>query len=106
MRLWNDADIDLQPPPKERSSTSGAFLMLSPMSLLPRIDAWQRRTPAAAVVFGVLKKFSDDSLNQYAVALAWYGFLAIYPLLLVVVTVLGFIGVSSLGTGIVQTLHQ
>jgi uncharacterized BrkB/YihY/UPF0761 family membrane protein len=73
---------------------------------LAKVDAWQRRTPAAAVVYGIVKKFGDDRLNQYVVALGWYGFLAIYPLLLVVVTVFGFIGVSSLGNGIVSTLHQ
>ncbi len=66
--------------------------------VLARIDAWQRREQgAAAVAYGVLKKFGDDKLNQYVVGLGWYGFLAIYPLLLVVVTIFGFIGVSSLG---------
>ena len=39
-------------------------------------------------------------------ALGWYGFTAIYPLLLVVVTVFGYIGAASLGTAIVHTLHQ
>jgi uncharacterized BrkB/YihY/UPF0761 family membrane protein len=74
--------------------------------LLAKLDGWQRRTPPAAVAYGVLKKFGNDNLNQYVVGLGWYGFLAIYPLLLVVVTIFGFIGVSSLGTGIVSTLHQ
>jgi uncharacterized BrkB/YihY/UPF0761 family membrane protein len=40
------------------------------------------------------------------VALAWYGFTAIFPLLLVVVTMLGFIGAQSIGTGIIGTLHE
>jgi uncharacterized BrkB/YihY/UPF0761 family membrane protein len=40
------------------------------------------------------------------VALGWYGFVAIYPLLLVVVTVFGFIGAASLGHHLVSTLHQ
>ncbi len=75
-------------------------------SLLATLDGWQRRSPPAAVTYGVLKKFGDDGLNRYVVGLGWYGFLAIYPLLLVVVTIFGFIGVSSLGSGIVSTLHQ
>jgi uncharacterized BrkB/YihY/UPF0761 family membrane protein len=75
-------------------------------AVLTRIDEWQRHTKAVAVAYGVIKKFGDDRLNQYVVGLGWYGFLAIYPLLLVVVTVLGFIGVSSLGSGLVSTLHQ
>ena len=40
------------------------------------------------------------------VALAWYGFTAIFPLLLVVVTVFGFIGAESIGQGIIHTLHE
>jgi uncharacterized BrkB/YihY/UPF0761 family membrane protein len=75
-------------------------------TLLANLDAWQRRTAPAALTYGVLKKFGNDNLNQYVVGLGWYGFLAVYPLLLVVVTIFGFIGVSSLGTGIVSTLHQ
>ena len=43
---------------------------------------------------------------EFVVALGWYGFVAIYPLLLVVVTVFGFIGAASLGHSLVSTLHQ
>ncbi len=73
---------------------------------LGAVDRWQRthRVPAAA--YAVVKKFGDDQANQYVVALGWYGFVAIYPLLLVVVTVLGFIGAPSLGHHLVSTLHQ
>jgi uncharacterized BrkB/YihY/UPF0761 family membrane protein len=53
-----------------------------------------------------VKKFGDDNANLVVVALAWYGFTAIFPLLLVVVTVFGFIGAESLGTGIVNTLQK
>ena len=35
----------------------------------------------------MLKKFGDDNANLLVVALAWYGFTAIFPLLLVVVTI-------------------
>jgi uncharacterized BrkB/YihY/UPF0761 family membrane protein len=70
------------------------------------LDNWQRRTRSAGVPYAVVKKFGDDNANLLVVALAWYGFTAIFPLLLVVVTVLGFIGAQSVGTGIIQTLHQ
>jgi uncharacterized BrkB/YihY/UPF0761 family membrane protein len=70
------------------------------------VDGWQRRHGIPAVGYGVTKKFGDDNANLYVVALGWYGFTAIYPLLLVVITVFGFIGEDSLGTGIVHTLHQ
>jgi uncharacterized BrkB/YihY/UPF0761 family membrane protein len=70
------------------------------------IDRWQRRHRTPAVSYGVIKKFGDDHANLLVVALGWYGFTAIFPLLLVVVTVFGYIGAASLGTGIVNTQHQ
>ena len=47
-----------------------------------------------ACLRGRVKKFGDDNANLLVVALAWYGFTAIFPLLLVVVTVFGFIGAA------------
>jgi uncharacterized BrkB/YihY/UPF0761 family membrane protein len=70
------------------------------------VDRWQRRTRWAAVPYGVMKKFGDDNANLLVVALAWYGFTAIFPLLLVVVTLFGFLGAESIGTGIIRTLHE
>jgi uncharacterized BrkB/YihY/UPF0761 family membrane protein len=70
------------------------------------VDRWQRRVPWAGVPYAVVKKFGDDNANLLAVALAWYGFTAIFPLLLVVVTIFGFIGAQSIGTGIIRTLHE
>jgi uncharacterized BrkB/YihY/UPF0761 family membrane protein len=70
------------------------------------VDGWQRRHRWAGVPYAVLKKFGNDNANLLVVALAWYGFTAIFPLLLVVVTLFGFIGEQSIGTGIVRTLHE
>jgi len=70
------------------------------------LDLWQRSHRLTSVVFAVSKKFGDDELNQFVVGLGWYGFAAIYPLLLVAVTVLGFIGAASLGNHVVTTLHE
>jgi uncharacterized BrkB/YihY/UPF0761 family membrane protein len=69
-------------------------------------DGWQRRHQWAGVPYAVLKKFGNDNANLLVVALAWYGFTAIFPLLLVVVTLFGFIGEQSIGTGLVRTLHE
>ena len=69
-------------------------------------DRWQRRVPWAGVPYAVMKKFGDDNANLVVVALAWYGFTAIFPLLLVVVTLFGFIGAASIGEGLVRTLHE
>ncbi len=74
--------------------------------LVAALDRLQQRYRVVAVVLATSKKLGDDHANQSVVALGWYGFTAIYPLLLVVVTVLGFIGAASLGKGIVSTLHE
>jgi uncharacterized BrkB/YihY/UPF0761 family membrane protein len=83
---------------------------VSPVSLPRRamtaVDGWQRRHRWAGVPYAVVKKFGNDNANLVVVALAWYGFTAIFPLLLVVVTLFGFIGEQSLGTGLVRTLHE
>lgn len=75
-------------------------------TVMGAVDGWQRRTRWAGVPYGVVKKFGDDNANLVVVALAWYGFTAIFPLLLVVVTLFGFIGAESIGAGIVATLHE
>lgn len=78
----------------------------APRRLLGFVDRWQRRHRFAGQAYGVIKKYSDDNANLLVVALGWYGFTTIFPLLLVVVTIFGFIGQESLGSGIVSTLHK
>lgn len=75
-------------------------------ALLARLDRWQQRHPVAAVPWAVQRKYSNDNASLLVVALGWYGFTAIYPLLLAITTVLGFVGVRSLGAGVVSTLHH
>ena len=64
------------------------------MSLTTRLQALdrrQQRTPGLRFIAAVFKKFSDDSASQLAALIAYYGFFALFPLLLVFVTVLGFV---------------
>jgi len=83
---------------------------MSPMDPLRKamgaVDGFQRRVRWVGVPYAVQKKFGDDNANLVVVALAWYGFLAIFPLLLVVTTIFTLIGAESLGTGIVHTLRE
>jgi uncharacterized BrkB/YihY/UPF0761 family membrane protein len=74
--------------------------------LIGKGDRWQRRNRVAGPGYGVIKKYGDDNAGVLVVALGWYGFTAIYPLLLVVVTVLGYIGEKSLGASVIRELHQ
>ncbi len=107
------ADLTGPAPPQSTSrkpNTQAEPSMAKPQDTLRRtigaLDSWQQRHRAPAVAYGVSRKFGDDNANLWVVALGWYGFTAIYPLLLIVVTVFGYIGAASLGTGIVHTLHQ
>jgi YihY family inner membrane protein len=59
--------------------------------VLDRVDAWQQRHRASAFVVGVVKKYADDRGGQLAALITYYGFLAMFPLLLVFVTVLGYV---------------
>src|ERR1700745_901387 len=70
------------------------------------VGGGQRQVRWVGVPYAAVKKFGDDNANLLVVALAWYGFTAIFPLLLVMVTVFGFIGAQSSGSGIIRTLHQ
>jgi len=54
-------------------------------------DRFQQRHRALAVPVAVLKKFSDDQGGNLAALLAYYLFVSVFPLLLVMVTILGFI---------------
>jgi YihY family inner membrane protein len=57
---------------------------------IDRVDDWQKRHKPSAFVFGVVKKYGDDRGGHLAALITYYGFLSIFPLLLVFVTVLGF----------------
>lgn len=56
-----------------------------------RVDAVQRRHAALAFPIAVFKKFGDDRGSRLASLIAYYGFFSLFPLLLVFVTVLGFV---------------
>ncbi|MGZ7080998.1 MAG: YihY/virulence factor BrkB family protein [Thermoanaerobaculia bacterium] len=60
-------------------------------ALLDRIDRVQRRRAALAVPFAVVKKFGEDRAGKLASLVAYYGFFSLFPLLLVMVTVLGYV---------------
>jgi membrane protein len=52
------------------------------------LDRWQRRHPALGFPVAVISKYVDDGGWRLAALLAYYGFIAIFPLLLTFVTVL------------------
>lgn len=54
-----------------------------------RIDCWQQRHAVVAFPIAVAKKFSDDQAGNLVSLLAYYGFLATFPLLLALTSVVG-----------------
>ena len=59
-------------------------------AILVRSDLAQRRHAAVAIPIAVFRKFADDRAARHAALVAYYGFFSLFPLLLVLVTVLGF----------------
>jgi membrane protein len=59
--------------------------------ILRKVDAFQKRHAALAFPIAVVRKFGDDQAGNLAAVIAYYGFFSLFPLLLVLVTVLGMI---------------
>lgn len=56
-----------------------------------RVDAMQRRHKVPGFVFGLIKKYGDDNGGVLVASLAHSAFVALFPLLLVLVTLLGLV---------------
>jgi uncharacterized BrkB/YihY/UPF0761 family membrane protein len=56
--------------------------------VLRAADRFQQRHTVLAMPVGVAKKFGDDQAGKHAALLAYYGFLSLFPLLLVFATLL------------------
>lgn len=58
---------------------------------LHALDRRQQQSPRLSFVAAVIKKFGDDQAGQLAALIAYYAFVSLFPLVLVLVTVLGFV---------------
>jgi membrane protein len=56
--------------------------------ILHKADQFQQRHPVIAFPYAVVKKYGDDNGGYQAALVTYYGFLSLFPLLLVAVTVL------------------
>ena len=76
--------------------------------LLRAIDRFQQRHSVLGFPFGVLKKYGDDQGGKKAALLAYYGFLSLFPLLLVFLTLLGYAlhNNQELQQGVIDTLAR
>src|SRR5580692_2290954 len=60
------------------------------MSMVSRADDYQRRHRWAGLPLAVLYKFADDQGTYLAAQITYYGFVAAFPLLLLLATILGY----------------
>lgn len=63
--------------------------------IIRRVDAAQQRRRGPAIVVAVAKKYGDDNGGILAASLAHSSFIALFPLLLILVTVLGLVAAGN-----------
>ncbi len=61
------------------------------MSLGDKVQTAQRQNPVLSVSLATFKKFREDESTNFAAMIAFWAFFSIFPLLLVLVTVLGWV---------------
>lgn len=67
-----------------------------------RVGAWWDRTIGPTVAWAAAGRFQSDNMGDHAAALSYYGALAIFPGLLVGLTILGLVGEERLVSDVVQ----
>ncbi len=63
---------------------------MTPARVSSRLDRFQRRHRWAGLPLAVLYKFIDDQGNVLAALITYYAFISLFPLMLLLVTVLGY----------------
>jgi membrane protein len=72
--------------------SGGKLKPMNPVKpLLRAVDRFQQRRPVLAFPIAVWKKFGDDQAGSLAALIAYYAFASIFPLLLVLITVLDIV---------------
>ncbi|NEK56431.1 YihY/virulence factor BrkB family protein [Geodermatophilus sabuli] len=61
------------------------------MTIAQRLDRFQRRHPGLGFPIAVVYKFADDDAHFLAALITYYGFLALFPVLLLMSTVLAWV---------------
>lgn len=60
-----------------------------------RLDGYQQRHLVPSFIFGIVKKYGDDNAGNLAVQLTYAMFVTVFPLLLLLVTILGIVLAGS-----------
>jgi membrane protein len=78
-------------PGREPSRGGVGSLVGRGQAVLGRLDRWQQSNRPVALAVSVFKKFGDDRAGNLAALVSYYAFFSLFPLLLVLVTSLGFV---------------
>ena len=65
--------------------------MEAAQKVVRRVDEAHQRHPWLAFPYAVIKKFGDDQAGNLAALVSYYAFFSLFPLMLVLVTVLGIV---------------
>ncbi len=76
------------------------------MGVLDKADVLQKRTKPTSVAVATLRKFQDDQTTNLAAMIAFWAFFSIFPLFLVLVTVLGWVLPESEKTNVLTHVAQ
>jgi uncharacterized BrkB/YihY/UPF0761 family membrane protein len=71
---------------------------------LRAVDTFQQGRRPLAFTFGVIKKFGDDSAGSLAALVAYYGFVSLFPLLLILITILGLVVTPGTENAVVHSV--
>jgi uncharacterized BrkB/YihY/UPF0761 family membrane protein len=64
---------------------------VDPLGPVRRFDRFQQKHKGWAIPMAVIRKFGNDQAGNLAALMAYYAFFSIFPLLLVFITILGFV---------------
>ena len=64
---------------------------MDPLRPIRKLDSYQQEHAWLAIPVAVVRKFSDDQAGNLAALVAYYALVSLYPLLLVMTTILGFV---------------
>ena len=73
-------------------------------SIPGRIDRYQQRHTAVGFPLAVRQKFADDQGGYLAASVTYYAFFSIFPLLLALVTILGYVLPASARTSVLNAV--
>lgn len=70
---------------------------------LDRLDSYQQRHPALGVPIAVTRKFIEDESINLAAVIAFWAFFSVFPLLLIFVTLLGYVLPPNLRSDVLRS---